>query len=99
MGVLKVWDEVAQEWVPVQPLSFDQAAIIDAVTASTQTMEFVQSTASDTWVLEHTFPNLPDVTTISDDGDVVYGTIHHDSSIQVTVTFSSPVRGIAYLRP
>lgn len=66
---------------------------------TSETMTYPVTTASATWVIEHTFAVPPSVTIVNDDGDLVHGSVHYDSPIQVTVSFNDPVRGIAYLRP
>lgn len=53
--------------------------------------------ASLVWVIQHDYNKYPSVTTVDSSGNVVVGDIIYDSSNQITVTFSAPFSGIAYL--
>jgi len=56
-----------------------------------------QSVASDTWTITHTLEGYPSVTIVDSAKTVVIGTVEYDSESQVTVSFSAPFSGTAYL--
>lgn len=57
--------------------------------------EFVQSTPSATWVINHNVGRKVSVTLYDDDGNVVQSDIEHGSINQATVTWSQPTTGSA----
>lgn len=65
------------------------------VSALRQKMQ--QSSASATWVLQHNLNGKPSVTLTDLTGNKVEGNIVYNSDSQITVTFTSPVAGYAYL--
>ena len=56
-----------------------------------------QSTASATWVIAHTLGGHPSVTVVDSAGTAVFGEVKYDSTSQVTVSFTVPFSGLAYL--
>lgn len=58
---------------------------------------FTQSTASDTWTINHNLGRFPLVTTLNDSGVVIVGDVTHVDVNNVTITFSEPLSGTAYL--
>lgn len=63
----------------------------------TMSHRHIQSTNSDTWVITHNLGYRPSVTVIDLDGDVVNADITYDTLNQLTLTFSSLIKGEAYL--
>lgn len=61
------------------------------------TYTHTQSSASAEWVIKHDLGKHPSVTIVDSAGTVVYGEVVFDSESQVTVRFSSPFSGKAYL--
>lgn len=59
--------------------------------------EHVQASASDTWVVQHNLFKYPSVAVVDSAGDEVEGSVHYDSNTQLTITFSAPFSGKAYL--
>jgi len=59
--------------------------------------EFSQGVPSDTWVISHMLGRYPSVTVVDSSGSVVEGEIVYDSSNQLTLLFSVPFAGKAYL--
>lgn len=62
-----------------------------------QSYRHIQMTNSTTWVITHNLGFRPSVIVIDLDGDVVNGDIAYDTNNQVTLTFSSSIKGEAYL--
>lgn len=56
-----------------------------------------QAVASTTWVVVHTLGGRPSVTIVDSSGSVVIGDITYNSDTQVTLFFSAPFSGFAYL--
>jgi hypothetical protein len=56
-----------------------------------------QAVASDTWVIPHFLGYFPAVTVIDSAGDEVEGAITYTNQNTVTITFSAPFTGTAYL--
>lgn len=56
-----------------------------------------QSIPSDTWVIHHGLNKFPSVTIVDSTNTEVIADIHHISTLQCEVSFSSPQTGTAYL--
>lgn len=56
-----------------------------------------QSVSSSTWVITHALGGHPSVTVVDSAGTAVVGEVKYDSTTQVTVSFTVPFSGIAYL--
>ena len=56
-----------------------------------------QQVASDTWVVTHNLGKFASVGIVDTAGDEVEGEVKHDSNNQVTIKFSAPVSGRAYI--
>jgi hypothetical protein len=56
-----------------------------------------QSVASDEWVINHTLGGKPSVTVVDSADTVVIGEVTYNSNSQVTVEFTAPFSGYAYL--
>jgi len=63
--------------------------------ASTTT--YVQSIASDSWAITHNLGKFPSVYTVDNSDGVMVGEIIHQNNNKLTITFSAPVTGTAYL--
>jgi hypothetical protein len=64
---------------------------------STKRFIFSQDSPSDVWVIPHTLIGNPSVTIVDSSNTVVVGEVRYDSNSQVTVFFSAPFSGKAYL--
>lgn len=53
--------------------------------------------ASAVWSIQHNYNRYPSITTVDSSGNVVVGDIIYDDSNTITVTFSAPFSGVAYL--
>jgi hypothetical protein len=53
--------------------------------------------ASAVWNVQHNYNRYPSITTVDSSGNVVVGDIIYDDSNTITVTFSAPFSGVAYL--
>tara|TARA_R110000803_G_scaffold83518_1_gene149587 strand:+ start:736 stop:1080 length:345 start_codon:yes stop_codon:yes gene_type:complete len=62
------------------------------------TFEFVQSVASDTWVVEHNLDKFPSVTVADSQPEprTVIGNITYNTRNKCTITFSAPFSGKAF---
>lgn len=56
-----------------------------------------QATASATWVISHTLGGKPSVTVVDSADTYVIGEVTYNSNTQVTVSFTVPFAGFAYL--
>jgi len=56
-----------------------------------------QTAASATWVIQHLLNYLPAVTTVTTEKQVVFGDVRYTGDKQITVYFSVPFSGYAYL--
>ena len=60
---------------------------------------FTQVTPETTWVITHNFGNqYPSVVCVDDDNNQIFGTIHFQSEDVLTVSFSTPTKGKAFIR-
>jgi len=66
-------------------------------TFSTGTYTFTQSSAASTWVINHNLSKFPSITVVDSSGNVVVGFETYNSNNQITLTFSAPFSGSAYL--
>jgi len=62
-----------------------------------QSYRHIQMANSGSWVITHNLGFRPSVTVIDLDGDVVNGDIAYNTINQLTITFSSEIKGEAYL--
>jgi hypothetical protein len=58
---------------------------------------FTQGVASAEWVIPHTLGGHPSVTIVDSANTAVFGEVQYDSTTQVTVYFTVPFSGLAYL--
>jgi hypothetical protein len=56
----------------------------------------VQSVAAAVWTVIHNLGKFPSVSVVDSTGTTVYGTVHYDSTSQVTLSFSGAFGGEAY---
>jgi hypothetical protein len=71
-----------------------------AVTTITQQNEryvHTQASPSDTWVISHELGGRPSVTVVDSAATTVIGEVKYNSDSQITVTFTAPFSGFAYL--
>jgi hypothetical protein len=62
-----------------------------------QSYRHIQMANSGAWTITHNLGFRPSVTVIDLDGDVVNGDINYNTNNQLTITFSSEIKGEAYL--
>lgn len=77
-------------------IAVDASGRISAV-AGAHDFTFAQGPASDTWVVKHLLGRFPAVTVVDSAGNVVEGGVRYDSADQITLSFSAPFSGSAYL--
>jgi hypothetical protein len=56
----------------------------------------VQGVAAAIWTVVHNLGKFPSVSIVDSTGTTVYGTVHYDSTSQVTLSFSGAFGGEAY---
>ena len=73
--------------------------IVRASASSGNTRRYVhtQAAASDEWVITHTLGGYPSVTVVDSASTQVIGEVKYDSTTQITIAFSAPFSGFAYL--
>lgn len=65
--------------------------------ARTRRYVHTQGSASADWVIIHTLGGHPSVTIVDSADTAVFGEVKYDSDTQVTVSFTVPFSGYAYL--
>ena len=70
---------------------------IGGSSANTKRHIHTQTFASDEWVITHTLGGHPSVTIVDSANTAVFGEVQYDSTTQVTVLFTVPFSGYAYL--
>ena len=61
------------------------------------TFVFHQSVPSATWVIEHNLNKFPSVTVVNSAKEQVIGSLKYNTTNKLTLTFSAPFSGDAYL--
>jgi hypothetical protein len=84
-----VIDEAAPNEVIIRTVAY--------TSAPTRRYTFEQQAASATWVITHSLGGKPQVTIVDSANTVVVGTVTYNSNSQVTVDFTAPFSGYAYL--
>ena len=56
-----------------------------------------QAVAASEWVVTHTLGGRPSIVVVDSAGTVVIGEVQYDSNTQITVSFTVPFSGYAYL--
>lgn len=64
---------------------------------ATETFEFEQAEASDSWVIEHNLNKFPTVITVDSAGTQFQGEVTYDSLNKVTISINGATKGRAYL--
>lgn len=88
------------EQLQANPSTSSNLTTVEVVTGPTSTTVnsfYPQTTASTTWTVTHNLDTYPNVLVIADDGSVIYGDVTYDNTNQLTIEFSAPVQGTAYL--
>lgn len=71
--------------------------ITAAVAASDKNFVFTQSDLSTTWVIQHGLDKYPAVEIVDTAHDSIFGKISFDSINQITINFTIPTSGKAFL--
>jgi hypothetical protein len=85
---------------PKTSLGWPDTPFFTALTTATLNNEryiHSQASASMEWVITHPLGGNPSVTVVDTAGTVVFGEVKYDSATQVTVIFTVPFSGYAYL--
>lgn len=59
---------------------------------------FQQESPATVWVIAHALNGYPTIVVVDSAGQPFIGDVHYDSPAQITITFSAPFSGVAYLR-
>ena len=77
---------------------------ISVFTAGDKNILHTQSSASNSWTVDHNMGKYPSVSIVECnptanevDGDLVIGEVTYNSINQLTIKFASPIRGVAYI--
>lgn len=62
-----------------------------------QTYTFTQAIAAETWTITHNLERFPSITVVDSSGNIVVGFSTYNDSKQITLIFSAPFAGKAYL--
>jgi len=84
-----VIDEASPNQVIVRTVAYTSGA--------TQRHTHTQQVAASTWVISHALGGKPQVTIVDSANTVVVGDVTYNSNSQLTVSFTSPFSGYAYL--
>lgn len=62
------------------------------------TFRWVQDTAQSVWTIDHGLSSKPAVITLNTADEIILGTVEYQGDNALTITFGTPVAGVAYLR-
>lgn len=80
------------DFLPAVPPQITSIAVVPLVS-----FEHTQSAANASWTITHNLNFFPNVTVLDSAGSVVEGEITYSDNTTLTVTFSNPISGKAYL--
>ena len=60
-------------------------------------IDFTQGVPSSTWNIQHSLNKYPSVSVVSDSNTIMYGQIEYIDKNNITITFTAPFSGHAYL--
>lgn len=69
----------------------------DYQSSASNTFTFKQSVASDTWNVTHNLGKYPSVSVVDSGGNLVDGEVKYVTNNRISITFTSPFSGKAYL--
>jgi hypothetical protein len=69
----------------------------DSLSVTTRRHVHTQNTSSSTWTITHDLGGRPSVTIVDTAGTVVIGEVSYESDTEITVSFTAPFSGYAYL--
>ena len=99
------WTEASNKMLVDTNVTLGETYVVDLISDDESVLSFdipqsyrhIQSANSTTWTITHNLGFRPSVTVIDLDGDVVNGDIAYNTINQLTITFSSEIKGEAYL--
>lgn len=62
-----------------------------------ETTIFSQTVASNTWSINHNLEKFPSIATVDSSGNLIIGEVNYQNNNSLTITFSAPLTGTAYL--
>ena len=94
--------EVSEVWRPVETVELvgrqgPPGPAGPPGTSGDKHYEHLQASSSDTWVITHSLNKYPSIVCFDSSHDEIEGSVTYQGVNQVTVTFSSPTGGYAYL--
>lgn len=75
----------------------NQVIVRTGAVGNTRRHVHTQSFASSEWVITHSLGGKPSVTVVDSADTHVFGEVKYDGNTQITVLFSAPFSGYAYL--
>jgi hypothetical protein len=86
----------SKKWLPINLLC-DDICNITVINNNGEGKSFHITPAQSVWTLVHDLSFVPNVTTTDENGQEILGTVVYVNDTTITVTFSQPVAGWAYL--
>tara|TARA_R110002153_G_scaffold25739_1_gene81437 strand:- start:2710 stop:3426 length:717 start_codon:yes stop_codon:yes gene_type:complete len=71
--------------------------LYDEISHSDKTFTFPQNVASDTWSVTHNLDKFPSVSVVDSGNTAVVGSVEYLNKNELTITFSAPFSGYAYM--
>lgn len=94
-------DKLLPDYIDTGPLNYVEGsgAPVLPPTGSGNDLHYnyTQGVASATWTIAHSLGKFPSVTIVDSAGSEVEGSVHHADANNLTVSFSAPFSGTAYL--
>jgi hypothetical protein len=81
---------------PINPVNLILSTEPMLVSQGSVNYVYTQSSASNTWIVNHNLNKYCSVTVVDSNNDVVIGEIHYNSVNQVTLTFTAAFAGKAF---
>lgn len=82
---------------PIHPVQLNIAQDMSAAPYEDSNYIHDQVDAADTWTIVHPLQKYPSVTIVDVDGQIVFGEVVYNSLSDITITFSEPFAGKAFL--
>lgn len=92
MASLKYYDAATGTWIPLGYGTSETPS-----TSGDKTYIHKQNSAASVWIVVHNLNKYPSVTVIDSGGSIVMGAITYNSANSLTLNFSAPFSGTAYL--
>lgn len=99
-GYVDVWMEHGDRWGYVNGQSFYLVIDLDPELTRVWPATFVHDhpAAETVWTIAHGLSSKPDVTCLGTSAEILFGEVAYQDDDHLTITFSGPTAGTAYLR-